>query len=33
LIFLDGNKINGLLPTEIGGMDSLEIIDMGKQFK
>ena len=32
-IFLDINEIVGSLPTEIGNMESLEIIDLGKQIK
>jgi len=30
-IFLDVNGIGGSLPTEIGNMESLEVIDLGKQ--
>jgi len=32
-IFLDINGIGGSLPTEIGNMESLEVIDLGKQIK
>jgi len=32
-IFLDKNRIGGLLPTEIGNMESLEVMDLGKQIK
>ena len=32
-IFLDINGISGSLPTEIGNMESLEIMDLGKQIK
>jgi len=32
-IFLDINGISGSLPTEIGNMGSLEVIDLGKQIK
>jgi len=31
--FLDYNEIGGSLPTEIGNMESLEIMDLGKQIK
>jgi len=32
-IFLDINGIGGSLPTEIGNMESLEVIDLSKQIK
>ena len=31
--FLDINGIEGALPTEFGNMESLEVIDLGKQIK
>jgi len=30
--FLDVNGIGGSLPTEIGNMESLDVIDLGKQI-
>lgn len=29
----DNNMLTGLLPSEIGNMDSLEVIDLGKNFQ